>query len=442
MGDLRKPDFQIYDDGAKVQDDIKSAVIQITVDERLNQASICTIELRDDHGSMSDGSHFKPGADLKVELGYVGATAAIFEGEVTGWKGSFPRRGPVTLTVTGLDRFHRMRRERKQRTFLQMKDSEIASKIAGDYGFATDVTATDVKHDYIIQANECDADFLLERARRVGYELFVDLGKKLVYRAPKVDGSPVATIKWHEDMKRFAPTLSAARVPASVVATNYDMKQKKAVTFTSKKGDELSTMGGSKMAAEVATAVIATPSLVPWMPLLAPEEMEALAKGMFALNSLKLVMGEGAAQGNNAIHRGTLIHVDAIGDLLTGDYYVEAALHTLLPGSGYTTTFRVKRVAIEAPPAPPPAPAPAQSATTSQGGSDGPSASDNNVQVTLTDDEGQPLAGENYSITMPDGSTVQGQLDMAGSVKLPSAVQGTAQISFPDLGKNKRAITE
>ena len=72
MSDQRAPDFEIYDDGSPVAKTVRAQVIQITVDERINQAALCTIELRDD-GTMSDGTKFKLGSELRVAMGYTGA---------------------------------------------------------------------------------------------------------------------------------------------------------------------------------------------------------------------------------------------------------------------------------------------------------------------------------------------------------------------------------
>src|SRR4051812_14135123 len=83
------PDFQVFDAGQTISKTVRAAVIQITVDERVNQAAACTIELRDDGGMLSDGTRFKLGSEVRVALGYVGATKIVFEGEVTGWKGAF-----------------------------------------------------------------------------------------------------------------------------------------------------------------------------------------------------------------------------------------------------------------------------------------------------------------------------------------------------------------
>jgi phage protein D len=345
MADARKPDFQLHDDGSKVQDDVKSAVIAITVDERLDQASVCTVELRDEGARMSDGKRFKVGSELRVELGYVGGTKVVFEGEVTGWRGAFPRRGPETLVVMALDRFHRLRRERKRRSFLKMKDSEIVQQIASDHGFSVEAKPTSLAHDYVVQFNKSDADFLLERAALNGYELFID-GRKMVFRAPLIDGAPVATLTWHETLKHFSPVISLGKAHAAVKATAYDMKAKKPVSVTAKKGDELSLMGGTKTAADLASKLGKDPLHDPMQPMLSAEEADALAKGLLNKDAMRLVTGEGASQGNNLIRRGTVVEVDAIGDLLSGRYYVASALHTLTPAHGYTTTFRVRRTAI------------------------------------------------------------------------------------------------
>ncbi|MBI3726024.1 hypothetical protein HY251_19010 [bacterium] len=420
MPEHAKPDFQIHDDGSKVKDSVKAAVIQITVDERVDQASVCTIELRDEGAMLSDGKKFKIGSDLKVELGYVGATKAVFEGEITGWRGAFPRRGPQQLTVIALDRFHRMRRTRKRRSFLKMKDSEIAEQVAGDYGFSTDTKATPVKHDYVLQANQSDADFLLERAALFGYELYIDGAKKLVFRAPKLDAGPVATLKWHQSLKHFAPTISVARTHAQVKATGFDMKQKKAVLATAKKGDESSLMGGSKPGSELEAKISADPDQNPFMPMLSPDEADALAKGLLDRSALKLVTGDGSAWGSNLIRRGTIIQIDDIGQFLSGHYYVATAVHTLVPGKGYTTTFHVKRTAVQKPPETltahkkepqkkPPEKEPEPK----------------DVVFLVSDETGKKLEGLPYILRKPDGSTKPGKLGKDGKVEEKKVPAGT-----------------
>src|SRR5262245_17408905 len=177
MPEQLKPDFQVFDNGTKIKDDVKGAVIQITVDDRIDQAAVATVELRDDECRHSTGKIFKVGSSLKIELGYVGATKVVFNGEITGIKGAFPRRGPGTFTVIGMDKFHRLRRNRRVIAYLQQKDSDIASTVAGKAGLSCEADATTLQFDHIMQVNQTDADFLLERAKLYGYEVFVEESK-------------------------------------------------------------------------------------------------------------------------------------------------------------------------------------------------------------------------------------------------------------------------
>ncbi len=423
MSDARKPDWKITEDGNPVSDAVNAAIVQIVVDERLDQASVCTIELRDEGGLHSDGSKFKVGAELKVSLGYVGATKVVFEGEITGWRGAFPRRGPQVLGVVAHDRFHRLRRARKSRTFLSMKDSEIVQQLVSDHGLSADASATQVKHDYVIQANQSDADFLLARAAANGFECFVD-GKKLVFRAPALDGSPVAKLEWHKNLKRFAPTISLARVQTGVKATTYDVKQKQLVTENAKKGDELSLMGGTKPGSEIKAGLKGDPYHAK-SPALDRAEAGLIAKALMNRSALRLVTGEGATPGNPAVRRGTLLEIEAIGDLLAGNYYVTGSIHTLIPGQGYTTTFRVQRTALAK--APPPPPPPSKQGKSSSGAATAPPGQ---LEFVVKNQFGETVDGLEYVLVAPDGQEQPGTLSPGGKVSVADAKGGTYRLSF------------
>ena len=66
-------------------------------------------------------------------MGYRDNMKTLFKGEITGLEPEFPKDESPKLTVTGYDRRHRLMGKRKSRTFLNMKDSEIANQIAGDW---------------------------------------------------------------------------------------------------------------------------------------------------------------------------------------------------------------------------------------------------------------------------------------------------------------------
>ena len=57
-------------------------------------------------------------------------------------------------------------------------------------------------------------------------------------------------------------------------------------------------------------------------------------------------------------------------------------------------------------------------------------------EIELVDKKGQPVPGEAYRVTLPDGQTVaEGTLDEKGFARVEGMDPGTCQITFPKLEK-------
>jgi phage protein D len=347
-------DFKVKDNGSPVSDAVRKDIVQITVDDALDAAAVATVKVRDLGGVHSDGSKFKIGSELTIELGYVGATLEVFKGEITAWKGAFARRGGQTFTVVAQDKFHRLRRNRRQKTYLNMKDSAAIEQVVQGAGLTVEVEATPVTQDVVCQWNTTDADFVLQRAAAFGHEVLFDEGKVKV-RKPKLDDAAAVTVKWHDRLKSFTAVLSLQGQQKDLKVSAWDMKQKQAVESTVATGKERSKMGGTVPGAQAADEGLSAGTT--WLPrvdtAVTQAHVDAMAEGQFAARSEKFVTGEGSCEGEPKLRRGTVLQLEGIGNLLEGPYYVTRAIHTLLVGSGYTTTFRVKRTAVKAP-APPP----------------------------------------------------------------------------------------
>lgn len=55
------------------------------------------------------------------------------------------------------------------------------------------------------------------------------------------------------------------------------------------------------------------------------------------------------------------------------------------------------------------------------------------IALELNSEDGQPMAGQTYRITTPDGKVKQGQLDKEGRVRVDDIKVGSCEITFPDL---------
>jgi type VI secretion system secreted protein VgrG len=59
------------------------------------------------------------------------------------------------------------------------------------------------------------------------------------------------------------------------------------------------------------------------------------------------------------------------------------------------------------------------------------------IEIELQDDDGNPMPGQPYRITLPDGVTVaDGTLDEKGCARVDNIDSGTCEVTFPNLDKN------
>lgn len=406
------PDFKLLIGGSAASEEIISAVIQITVDDAVNAASVATIKLQDEDCKVTDLDKFKCGAPIQIDLGYVGATKTVFKGEITGLRASFPRRGNQVLLVIAQDKFHRLRRNRRQKTFLSMKDSAAVEEVAREAGLSAEVEATPIKQDSILQWNQTDADFVLERASLFAYEAFVD-DAKLVFRKPKLGDAEVATIEWHQKLRHFATSISLHQQHKQVTVRAWDMLKKAPLEASAGEGDERDLMGGTIPGANAVASVDGAADMAHTTPAATADEVTAYADAQFTKQAERFLLGEGTCDGNPDIRRGTVLKIDAIGPMLSGKYYVHRAIHTLLTGSGYTTTFRVYRPSLLTPSDPPPSYERQESQ--SQPGEAPPPEP---LSFEVAAPGGAPLGGAPFVLVDPDGNRQAGTLSNDGRVDI------------------------
>jgi hypothetical protein len=53
------------------------------------------------------------------------------------------------------------------------------------------------------------------------------------------------------------------------------------------------------------------------------------------------------------------------------------------------------------------------------------------IEVVLQDEDGNPVPGEPYSITLADGTVAEGTLDEKGFVRVDGIPPGACQVTFP-----------
>jgi uncharacterized protein len=339
------PAFAVSIDGTELPVEVAVRLHTVRVDQDALLPTMFTLELAaagasdEDDTEWVDGTLFPIGGTVEIKLGYGDALATVIVGEITGLEPAFIRGSSPTLTVRGYDRRHRLLRGRKTRSFVQQKDSDIAATIASDAGLTADATDTDVVHDYVLQVNQTDMEFLQERARRLEYELAVE-DKTLHFRPVQNDQGEVLTVTPGDDLLEFRPRLSTLRQLTEIEVRGWSPKDKKELVGKAKAGDEVSTMGGKDTgAALVESAFGPAPVLVYAVPVLTQAEADQMARAGFNRALLDLVTADGVCNGRTDLRAGTVIKLDGVGTRFSGQYYLKATSHCYSQDYAYQTHF-------------------------------------------------------------------------------------------------------
>jgi len=350
---IAQADFDVSVNGSPLSSTNLDYVMEIVVDQSVALPSMFTLLLASSDAQSqppawtNDSSVFAVGDAIEVKLGYYNNLTSMIQGEVTSVEAEFSAASLPLLRVRGYDRRHRLQRGRKTRSFLKQSDSDIASSIGSDAGLTTNATATGTFHDYVLQANQTDWEFLCERASRIRYELFVT-GKTLYFRPAANDEGAVLTIDMQndDDLLEFHPRLSSVAQPTEVTLQSWSIKDKDTITSNSASADIVSTMGGSQAGADaVQSAFSDAPQVLTAYPVAAQAEADAIAKARINQAALQYITGEGTCFGKPDIVAGKVITITGIGSRFSGQYYVTSAIHRVTPARGYRTEFSVRRTA-------------------------------------------------------------------------------------------------
>ncbi|HEX8615997.1 MAG TPA: contractile injection system protein, VgrG/Pvc8 family [Thermoanaerobaculia bacterium] len=177
--------YQLSVGGAPVGEELASAIQQVEVEDHAELAGILRLKVgvsvrADGSGwTVIDDATFTRLAPVKLSAiaGSSGAQTLIdgFVIETSVQFGAQP--GESMLTVVAMDGSVLMNLEEKVRSWPATSDSDIAATIFGDYGFASDVTATAQAHSEEQQTTMqrgTDMQFLQCLARRNGYQCYVE----------------------------------------------------------------------------------------------------------------------------------------------------------------------------------------------------------------------------------------------------------------------------
>jgi phage protein D len=357
------PAFRIEVNGSRLAADISENIQDLQIvskPDTLDTFSFTVVnalpQLRWTH--TDDADLFKEGNSVTIAIGYVDDLKSMIEGEITQIKPTFPESGMPTVGIEGHTRLHRLQGDSKTRTFQKMTDKQIAEQVAQEAGLQAEAEETHIQHEYVMQPNQTDLQFLRDRASRIHFEILVE-NKKLIFRKAKESSSKVYTFAWAQTQKGFAstsntlplksfsPQMDALQPVNKVEYRGYDPKTKQTLISRAEASDQDSTMGGTKKGADVCTEAFQRQRQYVHVntPFVSQAEGDQHANAKFNQRAMGFVGGSAETIGIPDLRSGQVVELRGVGKKFEGLYYVDEATHSLSE-SGYLTSFTVKRNSV------------------------------------------------------------------------------------------------
>jgi phage protein D len=315
----------------------------------------------------SDGDTFLPWKSAELWLGYQrdgnDERRRMLTGEITTMTPSFPSTGGPTLTVRALNILHKFRTKQDTKTFFKKTDTEVAQELVASIAEVVrqrtpqvslqldpdDVKANKDKEQpipFLIMNNQFPIVFLMERARRIGYDLSVyevPVGtSKTVnfhFRPTSEIRRKTYVLEWGTSLISFSPTLRTADQVSKVTVRGWQPQQKKPIEETATRADLVNDGVVNPLDLGVTEPSLSEEFTVD-RPVASVAEAKAFAKAILRQKASELVTARGKTVGLPDLRAGVKVSIDKLGRF-SGTYVVTDTTHSMGEG-GYTTDFSAR----------------------------------------------------------------------------------------------------
>jgi phage protein D/phage baseplate assembly protein gpV len=325
--------------GADLTPAVQGKLIEASVDQQVHLPHMFQIRLYDPAMELLEQGPFDLAAKVEITAKTPeGKPARLITGEVTALEPEFGEGMIAALVVRGYDLSHRLYRACNTKTYLNVKDSDLAAEIAGKAGLKTQIDATATVYEHIFQCNQSDLHFLQQRAWRIGYECFVE-ENVLHFRRPNPE-KPVAKIAWGADLLAFRPRLTVAEQVKTTQVKGWDAQRKAPIVGQAEQGALHPQVKEGGRGEEWASAFGKSRRVFIDHAVVSQAEADILARARHNEANGAYIEAEGELFRRPDIQAGRVVTIEGLGKRLSGDYRVTHATHVYTSG-GLKTSFSV-----------------------------------------------------------------------------------------------------
>lgn len=378
------PAFEVRVLGKALPSNIVSDVLQITYKDSIDDVDSFEIEINNWDADQRTFKFAPPqqgfedifdlGSKIEIWMGYYGTLRRMMRGIITGLEPNFSGTAAPTLHIHGQNELYQFTTEKHTYSWTDgsKTDTDIAKYLCGmpvkkgqpGLGIAIDTypAANEEKVPNVFMKNQFDIVFLLERARRRGYELYLEDESdppRLYWGLSANPGNvPVYQLEWGKSLINFRPTLSTAKQIKEVIVRGWDRTANKAIEehYTLEKlwKDLKLSQAEITRRTQLAKAFQNRTQDVDVAVFSVPEAQN-LAKSILYDTHNKMIEGSGSTVGLPDLRAGCNLEILGFGAQtdysgtpkgdgsdFDGEYFVTSSTHTIGTG-GYRTDFSARR---------------------------------------------------------------------------------------------------
>ncbi|MFN0251506.1 MAG: phage late control D family protein [Kofleriaceae bacterium] len=358
------PECRIEIEGKELDPAVIADVLQVTVTLELDAPASFQINVNNWDTERfafkyTEGNIFDLGHRANIELGYADARSSLVRGVITSMSPRFPEAGSPTVSITGLDSMVLLRDRKptgsEQKQWLKKRDSEIARDIAKRNNLQCIFDESPLEHEVVVQKNQDDAQFLLERAKKIDFDCFigVDSARRdtLFFVRPRDgrtnDVTRVYQFEWGRNLVSFMPTLTVSRQVSKVTVRGWDSRNMEPIVATATVADLPKPKKRGKRTRSapdlVENALGRKQDVVVDANPQSKDEAKQMAIAMLRQRAYTFITATMSVMGNAELRAGDNVHVTGLGDRFAGEYHITKADHTF-GAAGYMTQLTVRRL--------------------------------------------------------------------------------------------------
>ncbi|RBQ14993.1 type IV secretion protein Rhs [Spongiactinospora rosea] len=377
--DRYAPEFEVFIEGVEADPTTKNDILDIKVHRDIDEMSGFDLELNnwDDVGlkfKHSDSRRFRLGSRVSVRLGYADKLLTVATGTISTLAPKFPDGASPTVSISGVDGMLRLKDRKpakeEDKTFARMADWQIAERIARRNRLRVVTTQEGPVHDLVVQKNQDDAAFLMERAKRLDFDCFIlpdpETGEETLYFIRPTDGRDGRPIRLFRltyqpglttgpaalpaglvpNLLDFTPTLTVSQQVSKLTVRGWDPRTKQELAFTATAenlpaGQNTADGESGPQAAESAAG--GRQEVLVDAPVTSRQEARELAIALLRERSYEFITATGRVAGLPELRPGDNVEIFGLGRRFSGTYFVKRVEHTL-GSSGFFTTFTGRRI--------------------------------------------------------------------------------------------------